>query len=47
MESWRKMINVRLINNAKDYKKYISKPNFDYQKYLVKILLLFMRLNLL
>ena len=29
MESWRKMINVRLVNNAKDYKKYISEPNFE------------------
>ena len=28
MESWRKMINVRLVNNAKDI-KYISKPNFE------------------
>ena len=24
----RKIINVRLVNNAKDYKKYVSKPNF-------------------
>ena len=28
----RKRINVRLINNAKDYKKYVSKPSFVLQK---------------
>ena len=28
MENLRKRINVRLVNNAKDYKKYASKPGF-------------------
>ena len=28
MENLRKRINVRLVNNAKDYKKYVSKPSF-------------------
>ena len=28
MKNLRKIINVRLVNNAKDYKKYASKPNF-------------------
>ena len=28
MENLRKRINVRLVNNAKDYKKYLSKPSF-------------------
>ena len=28
MENLRKRIDVRLINNAKDYKKYVSKPIF-------------------
>ena len=32
MKSLRKRINVRLINNAKDYKKYVSKPSFVSQK---------------
>ena len=32
MENLRKIINVRLINNAKDYVKYVSKPNFISQK---------------
>ena len=32
MENLRKRINVRLINNAKDYKKYVSKPSFVSQK---------------
>ena len=46
MENLRKKVNVRLVNNAKDYLKYVSKPTFISQKILVKILLLFMRLNL-
>ena len=45
MENLRRRINVGLVNNAKDYKKYVSKPNFVSQKILIKILLLFMRLN--
>ena len=28
MENLRKRINVRLVNNAEDYKKYVSKPSF-------------------
>ena len=32
MESLRKRINFRLVNNAKDYKKYLSKPCFVSQK---------------
>ena len=28
MENLRKRINVSLINNAKDYEKYASKPGF-------------------
>ena len=32
MENLRQRINVRLINNAKDYKKYVSKPSFVSQK---------------
>ena len=33
MENVRKRINVRLVNNAKDSKKYVSKPNFVSQKF--------------
>ena len=32
MENLRKRINVRLVNNAKDYLKYVSKPTFVSQK---------------
>ena len=32
MENLRKIINVRLVNNAKDYKKYVSKQIFISQK---------------
>ena len=32
MENIRKIINVRLINNSKDYVKCVSKPNFISQK---------------
>ena len=32
MENLRKRINVRLVNNAGDYKKYVSKPSFISQK---------------
>ena len=28
MANLRKRINVTLVNNAKDYKKYVSKPGF-------------------
>ena len=32
MENLSQIINVRLVNNAKDYKKYVSKPGFASQK---------------
>ena len=32
MENLAKRINVRLVSNAKDYKKYVSKPSFVSQK---------------
>ena len=32
MENLRKIINFRLVSNAKGYKKYVSKPNFVSQK---------------
>ena len=32
IENLWKRINVRLVNNAKDYKKYVSKPSFVSQK---------------
>ena len=32
MENLRKTINVRLVNNAGDYKKYVNKPSFVSQK---------------
>ena len=39
MGNLRKRISVKLINNAKDYVKCISKPILFHKKYLVKILL--------
>ena len=32
MQNLRKIINARLVNNAKNYKKYVSKPSFVSQK---------------
>ena len=32
MENVSKRINTRLVNNAGDYKKYVSKPSFVSQK---------------
>ena len=32
MENLRKKTNVRLVNNARDCKKYVSKPSFVSQK---------------
>ena len=32
IENLRKKITVRLVNNAKDYLKYVSKPSFPSQK---------------
>ena len=43
MENLRKRINVRSVNNAEDFLKYTSKPT--YITFLVKIMLLFMKLN--
>ena len=45
MENLPKRINVRLVNNAKDFLKYTSKPTYIVYKILVKIMLLFMKLN--
>ena len=39
MENLRKRINVRLVNNAEDYKKYVSKPGFVSELFLNKNLL--------
>ena len=45
MENLRKRINVRLVNNSKDYKKELADQVLFHRKYLIKILLLFMKLN--
>ena len=45
MENLRKRIRVRLVNNSKDYKKYVSRTNFVSEKILSKNLLLFVRLK--
>ena len=44
MENLRKRINKRLVNKA-DFLKYTSKPTYISHKFLVKIVLLFMKLN--
>ena len=36
MENLRKRINARLVNNVRDYKKYVSKPSFVSQKIFCK-----------
>ena len=36
MENLRKKISVKLVNNDRDYKKYVSKPSFVSQKILSK-----------
>ena len=36
MENLRKKIIIRLVNNARDYKKYVSKPSFVSQKIFCK-----------
>ena len=36
IENLRKRVNVRLVNNSKDYKKWVSRPSFVSQKYLIK-----------
>ena len=43
MENLKKRKNVRLVNNAIGYNKYVSKPVFVSQKICSKTLLLFMR----
>ena len=43
MENLRKKMSVKLVNNAKDYVKSISKPSFVSQKIFSKISLLFMK----
>ena len=45
MENLRKRMRVRLVNNCKDYKKYVSRTNFISEKILSRNLLLFVRLN--
>ena len=46
MENLRKRMNVRLVNNEKDYLKYTSRPTYIGYKNLVTIMLLFMKLHL-
>ena len=46
MENLRKRMNVRLVNNEKDYLKYTSRPTYIGYKHLVTIMLLFMKLHL-
>ena len=36
MENLRKIIHVRLVNDAEDYKKYVSKPSFVSRKIISK-----------
>ena len=38
IENLRKRINIRLVNNAKGYKKYVSKPSFVSRKIFSKTL---------
>ena len=45
MENLRETINVKLVSNAADYKKCVSKPNLFHKRYLIKNLLRFMKLN--
>ena len=44
MENLRKRINVRFVNNKKDFLKYKSRPTYVTHK-LINILLLFMKLS--
>ena len=44
MGNLRKSVKIGFNNNAKDYKKYVNRVLF-YRKYLVKLLLLFFKLN--
>ena len=43
MENLRKRLSVRLVNNAKDYVKSISKPSFVSQKIFSKDFVAFMK----
>ena len=45
MENLRKRINMRLVNNAENFFKHTSKPTCITHTLLVKIMLLFMKLN--
>ena len=45
MENLSKRINVRLVNNAEAFFKYTSKLTYITHKILIKIMLLFMKLN--
>ena len=45
IENLRKRINVRLVNKAEDFLKYTSRPAYIIHKFLVKFMLLFMKLN--
>ena len=45
MENVRKKINVRLVNNSGDYINIQANQVLFYRKYLVKSLLLIMKLN--
>ena len=46
MENLRKRIKVRLVNNAKDYKIYVSKPSFVSQKILSKYFVAILEIKL-
>ena len=43
MDNIRKRINVKLVNNSEDYLRGVSKPNLYHKKYLIKILLQFIK----
>ena len=45
MENLRKRINMRLVNKAENFFKHTSKPTCITHTLLVKIMLLFMKLN--
>ena len=45
MENLRKRISVQLVTNKKDFLKYTSRPTNVSHKILIKILLLFMKVN--
>ena len=45
MENLQKRINVRLVTNEKEFLKYVASQHTLLIKFLVKIMLLFMKLN--